>query len=46
MLPVNDDLIFLKMWGIFSMLQFTRQLVDMTRSLVKLFVDKTISLDD
>ena len=29
----------LKMWVYFIMLQFTRQLVDLTRSLVKLSVD-------
>ena len=34
------------MLGYFSMLQFTGQLVDLTRSLVKLSVDYAISLDD
>ena len=35
-----------KFGAIFSMLQFTRQLVDLTRSLVRLSVDYMISLDD
>ena len=46
MLPVNGDLIFLKIWGYFRVLRFTRQLVDLTRSLVKLSVDYAISSDD